>query len=244
MRLRSHWSEPSYWQRTYRHQIPKRVWRDEQIREAFGLTQARFNACIKARELELMPWDEAKVRRALANFVKKEGRWPNSTDLRTRKDLPYPCTILRHVSGQRGGWVSNGREGLDDWIFEYAEENLETITPQLVFGIVNITHRREIMNMIGIEKLIRDGGGKQIQQDDFGILWKLPFREGRDNHAMYVEVVNSSPRLNKKGDPITKKGVPVYDHYFLRVPPNTRTARDGVGWTFSKPAFEGFVAQS
>jgi uncharacterized protein DUF6745 len=242
MRLRSQYSQSGGYYYGYRRH---RTWTDQQIQEAFGLTKREFQACIKARELELTPWDERKVRQALTNFVKREGRWPNTTDLRTRKDLPYGNTISRWISNIRGGWVSNGRTGLDEWIYEYAVANLKDMTPQLVFGIVNITHRREIMEMIGIEKLIRNGGGKIVQQDDFGILWKLPFREGRDSHAMYVEVINSTPKLNKKGNPIQKGGKFVYDHYFLRVPPNTRTAKDGVGWTFNKEGvFAGFAAQS
>lgn len=219
----------------YVYEKRERVWTDQQIMSAFGLTPARFKKCIKARERELTPWNERRCNRALSAFVKREGRWPNSTDLRTNKNLPYDDTIQRHIHGRVGGWLSNGREGLNEWISNYALENIKTLAPDLVFTIPNITIRREIMDSIGIEKLIKNGGGEAIQQDDFGILWKLAFREGRDTHAMYVEVVNSTP--NEKG---------VYDHYFLRVPPNTKTAKDGVAWTFNKrpEEFVGFAAQS
>lgn len=192
-----------------------------------------MRACLK--ELAPRQWNRDKIEKVCFDFIGKNQRWFTWKDCREWRDNGLPCydTIQSHI----------GRDRLID---DYVRRNWKKLTPQMIISIPNLTTRRDAMDRYGIEKLIRNGGGKQIQQDDFGILWELPFQEGRDNTARYVEVINSTPRLNKKGEPIKRKGAFVYDHYFLRVPPTTRTAKDGVAWTFQKDSkeFVGFAAQS
>ena len=54
-----------------------------------------------------------------------------------------------------------------------------------------------------------------VHEDDFGRLWDT----GRD--ARVLEVVNATPEKDGYSH-----------HYYLRVPPSVRTAREAVAWTF------------
>ncbi|MGW6422603.1 DUF6745 domain-containing protein [Nocardia sp. NPDC055053] len=62
-----------------------------------------------------------------------------------------------------------------------------------------------------------------VHRDDTGILWRIAL-DG-DEDVVMVEVVNSTPEPD--GTNRT---------YWLRVPPTTRTAREGVAWTFGLAA--------
>ncbi|MER0246295.1 DUF6745 domain-containing protein, partial [Streptomyces sp. HSW2009] len=58
-----------------------------------------------------------------------------------------------------------------------------------------------------------------------GVLWRIEL--AGDEAVVMVEVVNSTPEPD--GSSRT---------YWLRVPPRTTTAREGVAWTFGLPAEE------
>ncbi len=59
----------------------------------------------------------------------------------------------------------------------------------------------------------------RLHQDDAGTLWRAEVPG--DEPLVMVEVVNATP------EPGGTRRV-----YWLRVPPGTRTAREGVAWTF------------
>jgi hypothetical protein len=59
-----------------------------------------------------------------------------------------------------------------------------------------------------------------VQQDDYGKLWRTSLSVDGEQLRV-VEVVNSTP------DPDGS-----HRRYFLRVPPDARTARQAVAWTF------------
>jgi hypothetical protein len=90
----------------------------------------------------------------------------------------------------------------------------ETI-PILVLKEHNSEVRRVLAEHYGTEKLMREIGKIQ-HQDETGKLWRLDLVE-----MAMVEVKNSTPEPDGS-----------YRIYFLKVPPNTRTAREGVAWTF------------
>jgi hypothetical protein len=136
-----------------------------------------------------------------------------------------------------------------------------------VITIPNLTARRDaITEFGGPPALIGAGGGKLVDEDDFGKLWSVPWSEPdtSDAWARYVEVVNSTVKREQREsgewvDVLDENGEPVFDHYFLRVPPNTRSAREAVAWTghfepwrvrglrderFAITRFDGFAAQS
>ena len=77
-----------------------------------------------------------------------------------------------------------------------------------------------MVDVLGFENLVRAAGGEPAQQDDYGRLWRLgPLLDDED--YVTVEVVNSTPEPDGS-----------FRHYFLRVPPDTKTARAGVAWSF------------
>jgi hypothetical protein len=64
-----------------------------------------------------------------------------------------------------------------------------------------------------------------VHRDETGVLWRVEFDD--DEPLVMVEVINSTPEPD--GSRRT---------YFLRVPPDTETAREGVAWTFGLTAEE------
>lgn len=83
----------------------------------------------------------------------------------------------------------------------------------------NAELRRAMLEHYGYERYLRETGAKPVSRDEAGVLWRV-FLPG-DEPVTMVEVVNSTPEPD--GSRRT---------YFLRVPPNVRTAREGVAWTF------------
>lgn len=223
----------SYWRRM---EDRKEVFSDEEIMTALGLTKEQFDHCLNAWKMRPpRQWDSQTARKAFFAFVRKYKRWPSETDYRNWRETGLPARSSLQICC-RGEW---------SLIEAYASSH--TLTPELVLSIPNITVRRNVIARYGIEKLIRNGGGEKIQQDDFGSLWRLP-SDGVDPYMQYVEVVNKTPQMNEKtGKYVTdKKGDYIFDHYFLRVPPDVATARAAVAWTFSiEPSkFRGFALES
>ena len=66
---------------------------------------------------------------------------------------------------------------------------------------------------------MRECDAKKVHTDETGVLWRVDLPN--DEPLVMVEVLNSTPEPDG-----TRRT------YFLRVPPNTRTARQGVAWTF------------
>lgn len=71
------------------------------------------------------------------------------------------------------------------------------------------------------EDLIARSWATLVQQDDFGKLWTVGSELGGDP-VRVVEVANATPEIDGS-----------YRHYLLRVPPDVRTAREAVAWTFA-----------
>ena len=100
----------------------------------------------------------------------------------------------------------------------------ERITIAAIDGERNVERRRVMIERFGVERLIREGGAKLVDEDETGRLWRrdLPLVNWtRDEPVVMVEVVNATPEPD--GSRKT---------YFLRVPPNTFWARSAVAWTF------------
>jgi hypothetical protein len=76
----------------------------------------------------------------------------------------------------------------------------------------------------GSAAYVRDAGAKRLDHDErFGTLWRrdLP----NDEPIVMVEVINSTPEPDGR-----------FKRYWLRVPPDTKTAHEAVAWTFGVPA--------
>jgi hypothetical protein len=87
----------------------------------------------------------------------------------------------------------------------------------------------------GAAAFIRDAGGERLDHDErYGTLWRRNFfrtvgeeqrRIQDDEPIVMIEVVNRTPEPDGR-----------FKHYWLRVPPTMRTAREAVAWTFNMPA--------
>ena len=103
----------------------------------------------------------------------------------------------------------------------------EGITAAAIDEERNVERRRVLIERFGPERLVREGGAMLIHEDETGRLWRRDVDAGeppwrrRDEPVVLVEVINSTPEPDG-----TRRT------YFLRVPPITQTARQGVAWTF------------
>jgi hypothetical protein len=108
-----------------------------------------------------------------------------------------------------------------------------TITVADIDSESNVERRRVLVDLFGPERLVREGGANVVHEDETGRLWRRELDRGgppwrrRDEPVVLVEVTNSTPEPD--GSVRT---------YFLRVPPDTTTARAGVAWTFGLGAVE------
>lgn len=100
-------------------------------------------------------------------------------------------------------------------------EEPEKITVKMIESERNTEIRRVMTEKYGTGRYIMDSGAKEMQRDDWGILYRKEVLN--DEAIVMVKVVNSTPEPDGS-----------YKDYFLRVPPTTRTARGGIAWTFEK----------
>lgn len=84
----------------------------------------------------------------------------------------------------------------------------------------NAEVRRILIQQYGLERYLQDSGARQIDADEFGVLYKksLP----NDEPVVVVKVTNRTPEPDG-----SRK------FYFLRVPPYMTSARNAVAWTFN-----------
>lgn len=95
----------------------------------------------------------------------------------------------------------------------------ESITVDEIENTRNIELRRVLIERFGASRYLQESGAKEIQSDEFGILYRREL-EG-DEALVMVKVINSTPEPDGS-----------YREYFLRVPPETETAKQAVAWTF------------
>lgn len=98
-------------------------------------------------------------------------------------------------------------------------ERLSKLTYSQIAAERNAELRRVMLEHFGYERYLREARARKVGEDECGVLWRLPFAD--DEPLTMVEVINSTP------EPDGTSRV-----YWLRVPPDTRTAREGVAWTF------------
>ncbi|WP_327699635.1 DUF6745 domain-containing protein [Streptomyces sp. NBC_00459] len=98
-------------------------------------------------------------------------------------------------------------------------DELTALTPERIRGEENAELRRVMLEYYGYDRYLDESGAKPVHRDETGVLWRVELVGDED--VVMVEVVNSTPEPD--GTSRT---------YWLRVPPTTRTAREGVAWTF------------
>ncbi|MFD9422942.1 MULTISPECIES: DUF6745 domain-containing protein [unclassified Streptomyces] len=96
---------------------------------------------------------------------------------------------------------------------------LATLTPQRIRAEENAELRRVMLEYYGYDRYLTESRAEPVHRDETGILWRISL-DG-DEDVVMVEVVNSTPEPDG-----------THRTYWLRVPPTTRTAKDGVAWTF------------
>lgn len=101
-------------------------------------------------------------------------------------------------------------------------EQRSSLTAVQVNAERNMEMRRIMIEMLGPEKFLQDTGAKPIQEDEFGSLYKFGGRLGFGDDITMVRVINSTA----ESDGSRKV-------YWLRVPPDVRTAKGAVAWSFN-----------
>ncbi|MFF3391792.1 DUF6745 domain-containing protein [Streptomyces sp. NPDC002669] len=101
---------------------------------------------------------------------------------------------------------------------EFLDE-LNALTPKRIREEENAELRRVMLEFYGYDRYLSESGAEPVHRDETGVLWRIAL-DG-DEDVVMVEVVNSTPEPDG-----------THRVYWLRVPPNTRTAKAGVAWTF------------
>ncbi|MFD4374275.1 DUF6745 domain-containing protein [Streptomyces sp. NPDC058486] len=96
---------------------------------------------------------------------------------------------------------------------------LGDLTPERIREEENAELRRVMLEFYGYERYLEASGAIPEGRDEAGVLWRIALDDDED--VVMVEVVNSTPEPDGS-----------HRTYWLRVPPRTRTAREGVAWTF------------
>jgi hypothetical protein len=95
----------------------------------------------------------------------------------------------------------------------------QSLTVAQVSTEENAEVRRVMIERMGFARYIRESGAKLIHTDKRGKLWRAD--RPNDTPIVMVEVRNSTAEPDGS-----------IKDYFLRVPPDTKTATAAVAWTF------------
>ncbi|GAA2231028.1 hypothetical protein GCM10010232_16790 [Streptomyces amakusaensis] len=101
---------------------------------------------------------------------------------------------------------------------EFLKE-LPSLTPERIRAEENAELRRVMLEFYGYDRYLAESRARPLHRDETGVLWRIEL--SGDEDVVMVEVVNSTAEPDGS-----------FRTYWLRVPPATRTAREGVAWTF------------
>ncbi len=96
----------------------------------------------------------------------------------------------------------------------------ETLTVDDILEERNIEVRQVLLERFSIDRFVLEAGAARRDESPYGTLW-IKAIPGEAEPRAWVEVINSTPEPDG-----------TYKHYFLRVPPNVVTAKQGIAWTF------------
>jgi len=120
------------------------------------------------------------------------------------------------------GWAIYAIHGVR--VPEYIVTRPNEITTAKIEKEENTEVRRVMIERYGQEKYLKDSNAKEIHKDEFGTLFLKEIPD--DEPLVMVKVINSTPEIIN--------GKMVFKDYFLRVPPDIKTAKEAVAWTFAK----------
>lgn len=147
----------------------------------------------------------------------------SSTVVVPRPQVRLDATGRRHSIEEPVAEWPNGRAlwfWEEIWIPEAVGRKRGALDPEDVLQERNAERRRLYLQQIGYERFLQAGGAVLVQQDDYGRLWRLD--SSLDEAPLVVlDVVDATPLPDG-----------ARRRYHLRVPPETRTAREAVAWTF------------
>ena len=99
--------------------------------------------------------------------------------------------------------------------------NLETLSAQDISEIQNQEVQRVVLEQFGYQRYLDELGARIVNIDAYGTLYRVV---SGNRPQCIVRVKNSTPEPDGS-----------FRAYFLRVPPDSRTARKSVAWTFDIP---------
>jgi Domain of unknown function (DUF6745) len=115
------------------------------------------------------------------------------------------------------GWMLWALQGV--LVPSQAVEDLASLDPLLALRHPNVEVRRILLELVGWERIVAVAQVNEKIVDEFGTLWRIRKRGGED--LVLVEVENATAEPNGR-----------QRRYFLRVPPDLRTPREAIAWTF------------
>jgi hypothetical protein len=183
-------------------------------------------------------FDEAEPGLAgLAQVARNAGWWwafENVAILSDRQNEVHRDNLGRLHRGDGPALSYPDGFGLHSWrgmpIPPEVAEELPHLTVERIQTETNAEVRRVMLEHFGFDRYLRDSGASKQHSDEYGILWRVNIPG--DEPLVMVEVINSSPEPDGS-----------FRTYFLRVPPQTSTARGGVAWTFGLTEQEYSPAQ-
>ena len=95
----------------------------------------------------------------------------------------------------------------------------ESITLQEIESTSNLETRRVLIERFGQARYLQESGAELVQEDECGVLYRQQL--DWDEALVMVKVINSTAEPDG-----------TFKEYFLRVPPETQTAKEAVAWTF------------
>ncbi|MFC4071648.1 DUF6745 domain-containing protein [Actinoplanes subglobosus] len=168
----------------------------------------------------------------LASVARHAGWWWANEKVAVLTERPSTLTrdnVGRLHRGEGAALEFPDGYGLWAWRGMPIPADLASELPKLTIGRIrkedNAEIRRVMLEHYGYDRYLRDAGARKMGSDETGTLWYLDLPG--DEPLVMVEVVNSTP------EPDGTSRI-----YWLRVPPRTRSAREGVAWTFGLTAEE------
>lgn len=174
-------------------------------------------------------WNEEKCEAVIIAWTEENGTIPRASDFIKAVPGKYPCiqTIMRYCyryEPRSATWEDRGRVVESHWqvCVRGFRDLLVDLAPRFpraaMIAARNATLRMRLFEAVGVETIIYEAG-KRICSDEVGVLWHL---EDPREPMVLVEVRNSTAEPDG-----------TFKTYFLRVPPDTRSPREGIAWTFA-----------
>ena len=98
-------------------------------------------------------------------------------------------------------------------------EEPASLTAREVLAMDDVEVRRVMIERMGNGSFLRDARAQRVAEDEIGVLWRLDLPD--DEPLVCVEVTDSTPTADH-----------TFRRHMLRVPPDVRSPREAVAWTF------------